>query len=164
MYASLTSDPCPEAAHSSPGPGHSHGAAQPGPAGPARSRRRPAPGRRRPPRPSGRCAPGRRGRTGLRSRIRVCTRINPLLQLGFRRRAVEVIAIQICAASQRGSRYWRKTSARYGEAGPKRALCVEVGTKGQVISRTDSYLSSSRTKETFTLTRKFLTWLFSTVA
>src|SRR3954451_13680073 len=71
-------------------------------------------------------------------RVRVCTRINPLLQLGFRRRAVEVIAIQICAASQRGSRYWRKTSARYGEAGPKRALCVEVGTKGQVISRTDS--------------------------
>src|SRR4051812_1644696 len=70
--------------------------------------------------------------------LRVCTRINPLLQLGFRRRAVEVIAIQICAASQRGSRYWRKTSVRYGEAGPKRALCVEVGTKGQVISRTDS--------------------------
>jgi hypothetical protein len=33
----------------------------------------------------------------------------------------------------------RKTLARYGEAGPKRALCVEAGTKGQVISRTDSY-------------------------
>src|SRR3954468_13045105 len=42
------------------------------------------------------------------------------------------------AASQRGSRCWRKTLARYGEAGPKRALCVEAGTKGQVISRTDS--------------------------
>src|SRR5689334_15592646 len=27
-----------------------------------------------------------------------------------------------------------------------------------------TYLSSSRTKETFTLARKFLTWLFSTVA
>ena len=71
--------------------------------------------------------------------LRVCTRINPLLQLGFRRRAVEVIAIQMRAASQRGSRCWRKTLARYGEAGPKRALCVEAGTKGQIISRTDSH-------------------------
>src|SRR4051812_13535378 len=44
----------------------------------------------------------------------------------------------MCAASQRGSRCWRKTLARYGEAGPKRALCVEAGTKRQVISRTDS--------------------------
>src|SRR3954447_17638647 len=70
--------------------------------------------------------------------VRVCTQINPLLQLGFRRRAVEVIAIQMCAASQRGSRCWRKTLARYGEAGPKRALCVEIGTIGQIISRTDS--------------------------
>ena len=70
--------------------------------------------------------------------VRVCTRINSLLQLGFGRRAIEVIAIQMCAASQRGSRCWRKTLARYGEAGPKRALCVEAGTKGQIISRTDS--------------------------
>ena len=46
----------------------------------------------------------------------------------------------MCAASQRGSRCWRKTLARYGEAGPKRALCVEAGTKGQIISRTDSKL------------------------
>jgi hypothetical protein len=29
----------------------------------------------------------------------------------------------MCPASQRGSRCWRKTLARYGEAGPKRALC-----------------------------------------
>src|SRR4051794_41307072 len=46
----------------------------------------------------------------------------------------------MCAASQRGSRCWRKTSARYGEAGPMRALCVEVGTRDQIISRTDSHI------------------------
>src|SRR4051812_11781342 len=50
--------------------------------------------------------------------LRVCTQINLLLHLGFERRAVEVIAIQMCAANQRGSRCWRKTSARYGETGP----------------------------------------------
>jgi hypothetical protein len=44
----------------------------------------------------------------------------------------------MCAASQRGSRCWRKTLARYGQARPKRPLCVEAGTKGRVISRTDS--------------------------
>src|SRR3954463_4372145 len=44
--------------------------------------------------------------------FRVCTQINFLLQLGFERRAVEVIVIQMCAANQRGSRCWRKTSAR----------------------------------------------------
>src|SRR5215212_7132829 len=48
----------------------------------------------------------------------------------------------MCAASQRGSRCWRKTLARYGQARPKRALCVEVGTKGRIISRTDSYRTS----------------------
>jgi hypothetical protein len=42
----------------------------------------------------------------------------------------------MCAASQRGSRYWRKTLDRYGEAGPKRILCVEADTKCQIISRT----------------------------
>ena len=36
-------------------------------------------------------------------------------------------------ASQRGSRCWRKTLARYGEAGPKRALCVEAGTKARLF-------------------------------
>ena len=41
----------------------------------------------------------------------------------------EIIATQMRAASQRGSMCWRKTSARYGEAGPLRALCVEAGTK-----------------------------------
>src|SRR5215213_6644021 len=76
--------------------------------------------------------------------MRVCTQINPLLQLGFRRRAVEVIAIQMCAASERGSRCWRKTLARYGEAGPKRALCVDAGTKSQIISRADSKPFSAR--------------------
>src|SRR3954451_5691946 len=44
----------------------------------------------------------------------------------------------MCAASRRGSRCWRKTLALYGEAGPKRALCVGAGTKHQIISRTDS--------------------------
>ncbi len=79
------------------------------------------------------------GRKGTcKVELRVCTQINPLLQLGFQRRAVEIISIQMYVASQRGSRCWRKTLARYGEAGPKRALCVEAGTKGQIISRTDS--------------------------
>src|SRR3954454_9287189 len=44
----------------------------------------------------------------------------------------------MCAASRRGSRCWRKTLALYGEAGPKRALCAGIGTKHQIISRTDS--------------------------
>src|SRR3954453_13463669 len=56
-------------------------------------------------------------------------------------RPVESYARPVESVEQpwRGSRCWRKTLARYGEAGPKRALCVEVGTKGQDISRTDSY-------------------------
>jgi hypothetical protein len=53
--------------------------------------------------------------------VRVCTRINPLLQLGFRRRAVEVIAIQMCAASQRaqdaGVRHW-PGMVRLGRSAP----------------------------------------------
>src|SRR3954453_14373498 len=58
-------------------------------------------------------------------------------------RPVESYARPVESVEQpwRGSRCWRKTLARYGEAGPKRALCVEAGTKGQVISRTDSHFS-----------------------
>src|SRR4051812_11643443 len=53
----------------------------------------------------------------------------------------------MCAASRRGSRCWRKTLALYGEAGPKRALCAGIGTKHQIISRTDSKALASRSAQ-----------------
>jgi hypothetical protein len=71
----------------------------------------------------GGCSPG----------LRVCTQINPLLQLGFRRRAVEIVAIQMCAANQRRSRCRRKTSARHGETRPTPPLSSSPTRKARLF-------------------------------
>src|SRR3954469_3008726 len=65
--------------------------------------------------------------------LRVCTQINPLLQLGFRRRAVDIVTIQMCAANQRRSRCRRKTSARPGETRPTPPLSSSPTRKARLF-------------------------------
>ena len=59
--------------------------------------------------------------------VEVCTQINPLLQLGFRRRAVEIVAIQMCEANQRAQNVGvrHRPQGRLG----RRRLCYRIQTR-----------------------------------